>query len=398
MPFYLSLWFIGICLLLGFFTSGISFLIGTYLFYKRKKYEKKELSDSDIFTLTIQTNENAMKQRFEKLEEAHRNNSFDSKKINKTKLYEDKLSIAEILFLDYINGSNLSDDSFPKYWTYEYNINFQQSIEKFFSLDYIQESNYVENMKSSTLKTLKEILKKNELPISGKKEELVKRLLGNVDQDELRSFFDETKIVLTEKGISIIDKNRIFITNRKKYGFAIEAVKQKLEELEARNMGFSDRDIFWSLYNEKQMIEASQKEWVNFAFTHYHMSLFLKEEERFKAALYQLSSSLYIQLSGMSHQNRVDQIRSLLIGPALINDLNDLLQKLSMDTDEYLAFFRNQKFIKLPFQYFTQENMAYIIRDLLKGEKIEEAIQRYPTNKPQENSKNYDYYDLSKLK
>lgn len=406
MPFYLKWWFI---ILMFFLTpgTGITFFIAIFLIYRRNKFKKRASlevlfqSKSDNTTNSAHrinlADPNQATPYFEEMEEKYSNNSFDHSKIKTQKMYPDELSVPEILFLNYLDGWVLSEKDFPKYWTYDYNISIQETIQKLFSLGYIRKSDYKENMTFATIPELKEILKKNDLPISGKKENLIHRLLGTVDLDELETIFTNSRFKITPKGEQIICENQIFITNRKYYGSPIQDVLNKRNELNSRSQKFSDNDIFWSLFNEKQFLEASKREWTDYSYTHYSMCLFLARENRYLAALSHISTMLFIHLSGMNHNNSVQSFDLLFLAPAPLNELENLLEKESMSTEDFKNYFINQSFINLPFQYFSKEDMANIIVDELNGIKFNPETCKYKHNKPLKNNKNYTYYDITNL-
>lgn len=114
-----------------------------------------------------------------------------------------KLNYLEKNFLLYISDFDINDlIHLPLYWTFEYNIDYKNLINIFISNDYLKIQNYKNNLSKLLVNELKEILKNFNLKVTGKKDELIKRIEENISKEELKTFFssDNKFLVLTEKG------------------------------------------------------------------------------------------------------------------------------------------------------------------------------------------------------
>lgn len=110
------------------------------------------------------------------------------------------ISSTDIFFLKYLDGRVLEDPNIAQYWYYEYDINYSDEIKKLISSGLLTISQI--NLKKFKVDDLKNILRHFELPLSGKKADLQKRILENIRSEELSSFLDDTThyFSITDKG------------------------------------------------------------------------------------------------------------------------------------------------------------------------------------------------------
>ena len=94
----------------------------------------------------------------------------------------------------------------------------------------------------------------------------------------------------------------------------------------------------------------------------------------------------------MSNSNYVSDIESIFLAPGLIQDLKHLIEVCSMNTEQFKDFFKGCRFTQLPFQYFSNENMAEIIVDCLETGEFDPENVKLKRNIPKENQKTYSYF------
>lgn len=128
---------------------------------------------------------------------------FDPEDIDTSLTDDAPLNSIEKYFLQYLDSREVSNPNIAAYWTYEYNINYKKLITKFILNGYIEISR---TLGLSYLKVveLKEILKRYNLPTTGRKKELVKSITENIPLEELQNIDVEPHYSLTEKGHEII--------------------------------------------------------------------------------------------------------------------------------------------------------------------------------------------------
>lgn len=108
----------------------------------------------------------------------------------------------EIEYLKKLNGKK-EEDILPDYWDVVLK-NRANSKKNFLKNNLLEKANVKEMLKLSTVIQLKNILKENNIKVSGNKTELIDRILDNIDEKQIRLFFSEDLYVLSDKGLSII--------------------------------------------------------------------------------------------------------------------------------------------------------------------------------------------------
>jgi hypothetical protein len=106
-----------------------------------------------------------------------------------------ELNETEVLFLKYIVNKPADFSYLPGYWTYTYNLNYQAVLKKLFRGGYVDFAPIEYVLKKQSLATLKDLLKQNNLPLKGKKDELVERILSNIAEDQIKESISAKYIV-----------------------------------------------------------------------------------------------------------------------------------------------------------------------------------------------------------
>ncbi len=114
------------------------------------------------------------------------------------------ITSVEKSFLKYIDSQPIVNPSIAQYWTYEYNLDFNKTINRFLDNGYIKIVNY-KRPNNMTVPELKEILKKANIKASGNKDNLIKLAQENIKIETLEKLFDNQNkyFLLTDKGIEL---------------------------------------------------------------------------------------------------------------------------------------------------------------------------------------------------
>lgn len=118
-----------------------------------------------------------------------------------------ELEPEEILFLSYIDERKANNYDYPRYWTTKYDLNFQKTLLKLFEGGYLKfaDSNY--KLKSLKVTELKDVLRRYDLKVSGKKSVLVQRIIDTLNTDEISKLSKDEYFQVTDKGLELIDNN-----------------------------------------------------------------------------------------------------------------------------------------------------------------------------------------------
>lgn len=135
---------------------------------------------------------------------------------NINKIYSmkiDNLFIGEIILLDWLE-EKLTVATPPGYFAYTYGINHNNSIKLLKKEGLIRISAPSESLVGLKVTDLKQILSKNNLKVTGKKADLIQRIMDNLDED---IYSDKVKPVWkkTNSGIYICDKYQLLIWGHK---------------------------------------------------------------------------------------------------------------------------------------------------------------------------------------
>ena len=165
---------------------------------------------------------------------------------------DDRLAGAEISYLDSealrFWAKKQTDYEIPSYYSQsEFGRNVLPALHRLLDGGYLEISDIETNISLKTIPDLKAILEEHELKTTGKKGELVQRILNNIPIDELEAIFPVGKYKLTEKGKFALVPYEVFDIN-KRYSLGIShyrLIKKKNE-----NPNASPEDLIKSLLEE----------------------------------------------------------------------------------------------------------------------------------------------------
>lgn len=113
----------------------------------------------------------------------------------------------DIIMLWRIGFDNFTNTTvIPQYFEYKYGIDSDESIATLIKLGYVEEGNAVETLDLLSMVVLKRMLKENSLPVGGKKDDLLKRVLDNIPEEELEKMFTLRKYKITTSGRDLLKK------------------------------------------------------------------------------------------------------------------------------------------------------------------------------------------------
>ena len=116
---------------------------------------------------------------------------------------------AEILMIAYSPRYMVNQIEFPGFWKWSYGVSNPVSmINSLVKRGYIQKSEDVGHvLEMQNASSIKELLKSKDLPVSGKKEDLVQRALDNIGPADIRESFRDIYYCPTEKGYEVLANN-----------------------------------------------------------------------------------------------------------------------------------------------------------------------------------------------
>ena len=181
---------------------------------------------------------------------------------------------------------------YPAYLTYECGIrNLTQYLHNLINEGYFIGASYIDVIKYSKVNELKTILRENELKVSGKKEDLIKRIINNISQEKLETYINSTFYKLSEKGIDFLNEHDDYVRLHKNKVWGIDIEKYNI--LKVR--GYSFYDTIMDMFKQRLSEEPSNLRRNTYLFM-YQLS---KEEGKDKEALKNILKVFYYDISGI---------------------------------------------------------------------------------------------------
>ncbi|WP_025117110.1 SAP domain-containing protein [Lysinibacillus fusiformis] len=294
-----------------------------------------------------------------------------------------ELSPEEILMLGAKEGSSANDDYYPGFWNYQYNINPKEVFVSLVRRGYFEETKSLENtLNSRSVDELKEILRKNELKLSGKKSVLIDRILNEMPKKDLANIELKSVYKLSLKGQELKNKNEhiIYFHRNAEYNISI----YQAHDFKMKHTHYSSSDIASHLLKQQSQEFLSKGDWGLYRNARLNLARVALTEDKFETALKFLYEVCYIDLSGLgnnfslkfidiyekyffpyenSNHTIAPGVIKLLIKTKVKLKLNDnqLLESLLSFLDEY----------HLPFHLFTKEEVLNIVLAEINNNKSE---------------------------
>lgn len=279
------------------------------------------------------------------------------------------------VFLDYVNGKKVGKTKDDYYGYVEYDLGITDPVSKHKQLiakGYLKEASLENYLNALKVTDLKVILKENNLKVTGKKADLIIRILENIDNNTLsEKYKDKFGYVLSEKGIKYLKDNENYVQLFKHKIYQITPAEfDKYSRKIGNNPKFNDvvKNIIESRikkYDKENKFGFSRNEY-------HHLARLLDEENKKQEALENLITVLYYDLSGICTFSYINNKEHLYI----YDDINRLIAPGIADYTYKLNQYYDRDMIKkaydieLPFRLFDMYIFEMIINQILNGEEV----------------------------
>ena len=271
---------------------------------------------------------------------------------------DDRLAGAEISYLDSealrFCAKKQTDYEIPSYYSQsEFGRNVLPALHRLLDGGYLEISDIETNISLKTIPDLKAILEEHELKATGKKGELVQRILNNIPIDELEAIFPVGKYKLTEKGKFALVPYEVFDIN-KRYSLGIShyrLIKKKNE-----NPNASPEDLIKSLLEEDMKTCYRENDRAKYPAVLSNASTFFQSIGEYKQSL-----ACYCLVFFMWTR----QVDTLLRDSATVQNyymakhLEEKGQSMGFSLEQLLSFFKRTVSSENPFGLATAENIRY---------------------------------------
>lgn len=305
-------------------------------------FKKKDTPKTSMRNKTLSLSDRNWEQEDKKLrEEAMRRSEeysqrhqrqleqIDLSKIRYNHLIDTTLSPVEIIFLDYLNGLSIDNPNIAGYWTHDYQVDFQAVLEKYFVGGYLKESDYKFNMTKCKTPELKDFLKDRALKTSGKKDDLVARIIHECPENELYNHFNKSFFQHTDKAIELLAQNDhliYFHKHRNDLGISIqEAVRIKSQSPKLDKYRIAMRILDSRLKKHKR-----KKDWGLYRNDIFAMSIVYHNEKDYLKELALLFEVCYWDLSGYGNNGTIDPSLAFL-APGIISRIISIIDNLNLN-------------------------------------------------------------------
>lgn len=253
---------------------------------------------------------------------------------------------------------------YPMYFLYEYGIrDCRKFHQKLINEKFLTQASVDTVLQNKKVDELKQILENNKLQKTGKKSELIKRIIENTDISKIK--IENNIYELSTKGMEFI-KQYDYVIKLRKTTISVDEYEKERDILSSK---FSYNDIIWSIYNKRLLQFFTEKSFGLYRNTILEMANILFVERKYKEALSFFIMCLYCDLSGNSNTGFIENKENLFI-PGLKN----IYKLKEYFTDEILE--RCFK-IKFPFHYCDEKIFKNILDDVFQGKSEEEILKKY---------------------
>ena len=195
---------------------------------------------------------------------------------------------------------------------------------------------------------LKEILRNNGKELKGNKEDLINRIIAEVEPNHINVLSDINEYyILSDKGKSFLKENNDFVEIHRHQSWAIT-----LEEYSNAIKGVTYKqkfnDIAWKIFNER-ILKFDVNDFSNLRFNYFHMGELLLDEGKFQQALNLFLYCLIYDFSGAESLDVINNYKSIYVpfnvsSPEfLIKLLNEVFNATIFDFDKLQEDFKKMK-------------------------------------------------------
>ncbi|MCK1248872.1 SAP domain-containing protein [Streptococcus uberis] len=305
----------------------------------------------------------------------------DSKTESFNKNYS--IKIGDIILLYWQDTSNSKD--FPSYFEYDYKINPGKHTDILIDMGYLELQKSERSLAKLKVTELKDILKYDNLPTSGKKEILIQRIMEIFDTLESRI---PSSLCLTMLGQELLNKNKgLILAHKDRYISPIE-----YDDYSSRYIGYSYDDIKKSILTDRIKINLKLKRFGLVRNDYLAFGEMYSDNKEFAIALEYYILTMLHDCSGLG--NHYDYIPKPIYLPQMLNSyvvtkIRNCAEKCSKDeySDKFEIAKKQIKSIDAKI-FLTEKDFNFIKENILSEDLIitEKYLEKY-------NKYTFDYYN-----
>lgn len=219
------------------------------------------------------------------------------KRIKRLKPVTGDLYAHEVLALSYAERYHLSGDDYPGFWWWRYGIkDVHGMLDSLLCRSFLCPGDEASAMRACTVEELRDFLKSQKLKVSGKKDELIERIVAEANPSAVQVAFANRTYALTEKGRKVLEANSAIIEAHKDSERQIWDVPEK-----DLNKPSKTKDERWSEMNASYLEHIASGNFGFAANIKMKMAKLLASEGRYADAISSLCEVMAIDLSGVGN-------------------------------------------------------------------------------------------------
>ena len=285
----------------------------------------------------------------------------------------------EILVLDYANTFYTSGNTFQGFWWYGYGVrDVQYVLSSLMGRGFLTIGGLKSALNKQTVAALKGAMKLFDIKTTGKKADLVQRLLDEVSEEELSKQFPKRTYALTSTGQSALQESEYVPYIHRHNIEELDIWSMNLLVNSEPRMGY--RDKIWRYLNEKSAKHFACRDYGLYRCSRLTMALFLDEEGKYKDEMALLAEVVCVDLNCPINGYNSEYIDSyaeyffpyknstLIVPPGIIGYIDACQGKAGCSDEEMeLIMMDRMNKIVLPLKIFTPEECVKIVLLERKG-------------------------------
>lgn len=291
----------------------------------------------------------------------------------------------EILMLEYASSYKICENNFQNFWKWEYSVLDPQAVlDSLFERGFICHEDARSALKHLLVSDLKSMLSKVGEKTTGKKDDLINRILNVYCSDDLEQELTTRNYALTDKGKEELKQNEyVLYLHRHRY-MSVWEMNYRLYRKNPSHLKY--RDIIWGYFNEQSGVHFQNFDFGLYRNTRLSMHNFLVEEGKLKTALDILIEVISFDLSGLGNKDnpvtmqehqllretkcksrmtnlfKTDDKSEITLPPGVIRYFEYLYKELKMDSEAFVKYvYERFSEVHIHERVFNEEECANIV-------------------------------------
>lgn len=190
------------------------------------------------------------------------------------------LNGVDVLGLHYLNGQSENYKLDQQFWKYTYSTSSDRIIQTLIDNDFIAlRPNVRQSLSNLTVAQLKEILRENDLKVSGNKPDLIKRIVEELPEEELADKLEKVWTP-TDKGKKLIEETDFIKLVHNKINHLVSI--NDIYQLYLDNPSLDSKDILIKALENKIRFRGNTEDYINIPYALFELSKVCNEYEDFE--------------------------------------------------------------------------------------------------------------------